>query len=171
MVNIFCTKKLEAFVVTEERTLESYTSDNNWNGQLITIDRRKCLFFIQKRTLYSILIIDILKKDLVNLDKLFLESLVNQLKLDNLYKPELDNYLTKNYSRIKLFKTDNDQSTLGSMRDDLMHLSCYVEDKGDRIGAAKKHMKQSLNNIPVGTRKYSLPKELMELELKSHFME
>jgi hypothetical protein len=167
MINVFCTKKLESFVKTEDSTLESYTSDNNWNGQLISIDRRKCLYFIHKRTLYSILLLDILKKDLMHLEKLFFEGLVNQLKLDRLYSPKLDNYLLNNYSTIKLFRTDNDQKTLGTMRDDIMHLNAYIEDKPDKMIAANYHMRKTLNIIPIGTRKYQNARDLMELELKN----
>ena len=164
MVNIFCTKKLEPLVKTEERTIESFTSDNKWNGHLISIDRRKCLYFIHKPTLYSFLILDILKKDLVKFDQLFFDSLVNQLILDNLYSPQLDEYLKENYSTIKLFKTDNDQSTLGTLRDVLRHLNSYLEDKSDKIIASKKFMEKGLNKIPIGTRKYYNATEIMKLE-------
>lgn len=169
MVNIFCTRKLESFVSTEERTLESYTSDNNWNGQLVLLDRRKCLFFIHKRTLYSFFILNILKKDLVHLDRLFFDGLVAQLKSDNLYQPQLDNYLKEYYSSVKLFKTDNDQSTLGTMRDDLMHFSSYIENKTDKFKAAKEFIDKTLNSIPIGSRKYAESSELMQLELANYY--
>jgi hypothetical protein len=170
MVNVFCTKKLEAFVTTEERTLESYTSDNNWNGQLILIGRRKCLYFIHKRTLYAVLILDILKKDLLKLDQLFFDGLVNQLKIDNLYQPQLDNYLKEHYFSLKLFKTDNDQKTLGTLRDNTMHLKSYIENKPDKIVAATRHQKHSLNKIPIGSRKFQNGTEMMKSELENYLI-
>ena len=167
MVNIFCTRKLESFVSTEERTLESYTSDNNWNAQLISIDRRKCLYFLHKRTLYSFLILNVVKKELAQLDKLFFDGLLAQLKLNDLYKPELHPYLLETYSDLKLFKTDNDQSTLGTMRDDLMHLLSFIDNKPNKFIACQEYGKRRLNSIPLGSRKYCFSKELMELELKN----
>jgi len=168
LVNIFCTKKLEGFVETKERTLESYTSDNNWNGQLISVDRRKCLFFVHKQTLYSILLLDILKKDLLNLDNLFFNCLIDQLKLDNLYKPQLDHHLKENYSTLNLFKTDNDQSTLSALRDGITRLNSSIEDEPDKIIAANKYLESRLNTIPLKMKKFHYAKEIMELELKNH---
>jgi len=166
MVNIFCTKKLEGFVTTEERTLESYTSDNNWNAQLIFIDRKKCIYLIHKRTLYAFLILNISKKDLPNLDQLFLNGFIAQLKIDNLYNPVLDNYLKENYSCIKLFKTDNDQKTLGTLRDGTSHLKFYIENEHDKIKAVNRHQHQTINIIPIGSRKFKCGKDMMKKELE-----
>ena len=167
MTNIFCTKKLESFLPIEDRTLESYTSDNNWNAQLLIIDRRKCIFFIHKRTLYSFVIFNLIKKDIKNLGVLFFDGLVNQLKSDGLYRPELDQYLKDTYSDLKVFKTDNDQSTLGTLRDTTMHLNSYIEDKLQKTIAAKYFIEKQLNRIPLGSRKFKYASELMGQELKT----
>jgi hypothetical protein len=114
------------------------------------------------------LLLDILKKDLVKLDQLFFEGLVNQLKVDNLYQPQLDNYLKENYSSLKLFKTDNDQKTLGTLRDNTMHLKAYLEDKTDKIVAAKRHQTHTLNKILIGSRKFKDGTAMMRAELEKY---
>ena len=45
----------------------------------------KCLYFVDKKTLYSIFIADIIKKDLKNIGNLFFDTLVQQLKNDKIY--------------------------------------------------------------------------------------
>ncbi|HET6244211.1 MAG TPA: hypothetical protein VFF35_06795 [Bacteroidia bacterium] len=167
MVNIFCTRKLETFVDIKEKPETNPENDNNWNGHLISIGGRKCLYFVEKKTLYSILLIDILKKDLKQLEKLFFNELLIQLQEDKIYKPEYGKYLIENYSSLRLFQTDNDQKTMGTMRDDIGHLKAYCEDKNDKLKAATEFAHRSLNRIPIGTRKYKYAKEIMEEMLKT----
>ncbi|MBW6484326.1 MAG: hypothetical protein K0B10_14885 [Vicingaceae bacterium] len=165
MINIFCTKKLEAF--TGKLDKKEPIGENNWTGHLVAIGGRKCLYFIQKKTLYSVLLIDIVKKDLKQLDKLFFEALLIQLKADKIYKPELENYLVENFSSLKLLPTDNDQKTMGTMRDDIINLKAYCEDKENKLKAAAEFATETINKIPLGTRKYKYASELMNEELKS----
>ncbi len=165
MVNVFCSKKLEPFVDIDNHIQETF---NQWNAHLVFLDGKKCLYFVDKKTLYSIFIIDIVKKDLKNIGNLFFDTLVQQLKNDKIYRPELDNFLIDNFKTIKFYKTDNDQKTLGTLRDDLMHLKAYCEDKNSKLLAASEFAKSRLNRIPIGVRKYHFAKELMGEELKNH---
>jgi hypothetical protein len=166
MVNIFCTNKLAAYLPQIEKNLVSSTYHNNWSGQLVVVNRRNCLYFIHKRTLYSVLLLDFKKKDFKIIDKLFFEGLIAQLQLDELNRPELNAYLRENFTEVKFYKTDNDQSTLGTMRDDLMRLKATIEDRVDKFEAAKDFMKYAMNEIPIGTRKYQSAKKIMAAELK-----
>lgn len=165
MVNVFCSKKLEPFVDIDNNIQETL---NLWNAHLVYFDGKKCLYFVDKKTLYSIFIADIVKKDLKNIGNLFFDTLVQQLKNDKIYRPELDKFLIDNFKTIKFYKTDNDQKTLGTLRDDLNHLKAYCEDKNNKLLAALEFAKISMNGIPIGVRKYYKAKELMEEELKNH---
>lgn len=165
MVNVFCSKKLEPLVDIDDNLQPSF---NLWNAHLVYIAGKKCLYFVDKKTLYSIFIMDIVKKDLKNIGTLFFDTLVLQLKNDKIYRPELDSYLINNFKTIKFYKTDNDQKTLGTLRDDLNHLKGYCEDKENKLNAAFEFSSFIMNRIPIGVRKYHKARELMEEELKNH---
>lgn len=165
MVNVFCSKKLEPFVDIDNNIQETV---NQWNAHLVYLDRKKCLYFVDKKTLYSIFIADIVKKDLKNIGNFFFYTLVQQLKDDQIYRPELDNFLVDNFKTIKFYKTDNDQKTLGTLRDDLYHLKAYCQDKNNKLLAALEFAKFRMNNIPIGVRNYYTAKKIMETELKNH---
>jgi len=165
MVNIFCTKKLEPFVKIDNIIQETL---NQWNAHLVYFDGKKCLYFIDKKTLYSIFIANIVKKDLENIENLFFNSLIQQLKNDKIYKPEMNNYLIENFQTIKFYKTYNDQKTLGTLRDNLNHLKSHCKYKDNKLLAALEFAKFSMNEIPIGIRNFYNAKNLMEEELKKH---
>ncbi|HET6243623.1 MAG: hypothetical protein H0V01_05500 [Bacteroidetes bacterium] len=142
-------------------------TENKWTAHLVPIGGRKCIYFIHKKSLYSVLVIDILKKDLKELNNLFYEAFVTQLKVDKIYNSEFERFLKENFSSMKLFSTDNDQKTMGTMRDGIMHLKSFCEEKENKLDAAVEFCKYSLNRIPIGTRKFKYAKELMEEELKT----
>lgn len=169
MINIFCTHKLATFLPAEQRSLESYTESNNWNAQLFAVERRKCILFIKKHSFYSFIIVDILKKDIKNLNSLFLEEFVNQLKIDGLYESRFDKYLKENYSQISIYKTDSDQSTLGVIRDRMSHINYYLEIRPHKLLSAKTELRSTLNLSPVGQSNFKYPKKMILEELNSQF--
>jgi hypothetical protein len=169
MIKIYCTKKLESFVnVEHEDKTEFQESENNWNGQLISIDRRKCLYFVHKKTLYSFVIFNILKKDLKNLDILLYEAFENQLKSDKIYDDKAERYLNIHFNGYKLLRTDNDQKTLGILRDSIFRIESYYYDKVDKLKSAKTYVNLYLNEIPLTSKKYRNAKDTMFEEINNH---
>jgi hypothetical protein len=64
------------------------------------------------------------------------------------------------------YETDNDQKTLGTLRDNISHIKAYIEDKDDKLKYASELMKSRINKIPLGSRKYHYANELMKLEIE-----
>ena len=159
---------METFISVENSYTGNTILSDGWNAQLFSIDRRKCIYFVQKRTLYSVILLDIVKQDLKQINSLFFKALVEQLKTDKLYQRSIELYLYENYSSLRFFKTDNDQKTLGTMRDDMARLTMFIDEAVDKFAGVRKCMNYALNSVPIGTKDYISAKELMAEELKTH---
>lgn len=167
MINIFCTKKLETLLKPVSKNEEIQDTENNWSGQLLYIDGKKCLFFIEKKSLYIFLILNFSTKDIKNLPALFLENFIDQLKNDKILSPEIENYCRENYKSIKFFRTDNDQKTLGTVRDTESMFKCYKPKETINISKIKDFWIYRFNKTPLGGRKFCLATELMQTEFES----
>jgi hypothetical protein len=164
MVNVFCTRKSETFISVKKKEENYNDTDENWICNLVPIGGKKSLYFIDKNTLYSVLLLNVKKKDLENIESLFIEEFLSQLKTDEILNSEMELSLRNRYKNLKFYETDNDQKTLGTLRDNMYHIKTYISDKADKIHFAKDIMSK-INQIPLGGRKYANAKELMKLEL------
>lgn len=82
MTRVYCTKKLKEFIGDVDETLPADYNDlkfSDWNAHLFFVDKRKCIVFVNMLTYYSVFIADIVKKDLKNIDEIFLKRLNEQL--------------------------------------------------------------------------------------------
>ena len=83
MVQINCTQKLGKFIKASiEKGLPRARQD--WSAHLFFVSRRKCIVVVHKKTLYTVILFDIFKKDMSNINRLFLEALIDQLESDNI---------------------------------------------------------------------------------------
>ena len=120
MTRIFCTKKLHGLIGSVETTLESdniIRSLSDWNSHLFFVDKRKCLIFVNNLTYYTIFITDILKKDLINIDKVFSSRLKEQLIHDKIINDSESIESLFPVSKIQIYKTNNDRKTIGRIND------------------------------------------------------
>ena len=167
MVNVFCTRKSESFINVNKKEENYNEADENWICNLIPIGGKKSLYFIDKNTLYSVLLLNLKKKDLEHIESLFIEEFLTQLKKDGILNSEIELSLRDRYKNLKFYETDNDQKTLGTLRDNMYHIKRILSDKADKLFFAKDIMIR-LNKIPLGGRKYATAKELMSLELNKN---
>jgi hypothetical protein len=167
MINIFCTKKLEKLLGPVSRNEEIKETEHNWTGNLLMVNRKKCLLFIDKNSLYIFLILGFSIKNLSKIKKMFLEEFINQLKRDKIYSIESEYYFNDLFSEINFFRTDNDQKTLGTVRDAEMMMKHFLKDDLDKNVAILKYQVNYMNSIPLGGRKYANAKKLIVDDLKS----
>ena len=161
---VYCTRKLETFIPVMKKTTE--VVENYWLAQLLPIGGKKSIIFIEKKTLYCVIIINIQKKDLPNIKEFFLREFTDQLVADGIICNEMATQkIVNDCSELLFFETNNDQRTLGTLRDNILHLKSYISDKPDKILAAKIFARESINNILLGSRKYAKSRELMAAEI------
>lgn len=157
----FCSKKLSDLLKLKTKRTELSGSYEKWNGHLFYLDKKKCLVFMHKETLYSVVLLDILKKDLENLNKLFIDSFIKQLYSDSILPQDKENKIRNEYKQITLQLTDNDKEIIGSLNDCVLRIKYFRNDKGDIFTKAKEYIGRNLNATPMGARNFFYPKELM----------
>lgn len=127
MANIFCTKKLEKLVGKNLIASESVSDEllGNWNANLFPLNGRKCLIIMNDVSYYSLIFLDILKKDLLNFHELFYQRLIEQLDYDQVNfsidcSPKLITACEANFLR-----TNNNRKALGTMNEFVYQLNYH----------------------------------------------
>jgi hypothetical protein len=116
-MTIYCSKKLEIFlgpIASKIQPIES-SSLGDWNGHLFTIDRRKCLIFMNNKTCYSVVMTNVLKKDVNDFRQVFKERLIRQLDYDLNINERQEIRFRKELQDIVLAKSNNDKKIIGTI--------------------------------------------------------
>ncbi|MHB8793840.1 MAG: DUF6933 domain-containing protein [Thermoleophilia bacterium] len=73
---IGCTKKLQKEMGLGPRELTTHEPEGSglgpWTANLIFVNRRKCILFVNDKTLFNFLVPDLLRKHIRELDRMFL---------------------------------------------------------------------------------------------------
>lgn len=159
MVQIHCTHKLGKFIKTGlDEGLPR--TDQDWSAHLFFISGRKCIIFVHKKTLYTVLLLDIFKKDMTHINRLFLEALIGQLKADNILGNH-EGLIRDLYKNISLVWTDNDRKTLGTINNIVFLFQGHFAD----IESARRFASNGINKMPWQSLKYAYSKDNMAIEL------
>jgi len=132
MSRVYCTKKLKDFIGNAEETLPDDFNDiklSDWNAHLFFVDKRKYIVFVNILTYYSVFIVDIVKKDLKNIDDIFIKRLKEQLLQDKIiFDFKNVNFLTGE-AKISFIKTNNNKKVIGRINDfvDMFKIYCSVK--------------------------------------------
>jgi hypothetical protein len=132
MTRVYCTKKLKDFIGEVEETLPDDFNDirlSDWNAHLFFVDKRKCIVFVNILTYYSVFIADIVKKDLKNIDEIFIKRLKEQLIQDRVIEDFNKAILLTDGERISFYKTNNNKKAIGRINDfvDMFKVHCSVK--------------------------------------------
>lgn len=127
----------------------------NWYANLLKIERKKCLFLTNERTLYSFLIPAVVKADLKQFHRLFLNHLLLNLQYEEI-QPEIINQVKDEYREIGFAKTAS-KSILGSMNDMAFHYEYHVSYEGGLANIKLLDLNHRLNKTPMGAIKYRYP--------------
>lgn len=85
----------------------------NWYANIIKINRKKCLIFVNEKTLYSFLIPCVLKANLKNIRNEFLNNFILNLQYEG-FSLEVINRVCQDYREIGFAKTAS-KHVLGAM--------------------------------------------------------
>jgi len=166
MPTIFCSTKLSKLIGIQTR-LPSLSLDN-WNGHIFNLEKKKCLVFVHKETIYSFVIFDILKRHLKDLQKMFLEGLLNQLDNDKLLTDDNKNAIINEFGTIEFSTTDDDKSTIGFLNDCVNRLTWERQGKAPTIIQIKEYVSKYYNDNILLSRKATTPNKLMAEKLKNY---
>jgi hypothetical protein len=161
---IHCTKKLQKEMgVKPQDLLEENDSDTilgSWHANLIYINRRKCVLFVNNKSLLNFIVPDVQRRQIQKLGTLFKENLECILAEESISKTIIDRILIE-YNEIGYAKTNN-KSVLGSMNDLALHYKYHIMESGGVHSYHIPSIISKLNRMPLGALKYAYPIEILK---------
>src|SRR4030066_1868405 len=158
---IHCTRKLlkelDVPLVELDKILPPTEGIGNWYANLLRIDRRKCLLFTNKKTLYTFLIPKVLKNNLKNIEEEFLINLNYNLQNEG-FSLEVINKIMQEYQEIGFAKTVS-KSVLGSMNDLAYQYEFEIMRSEGIDNIRIPQLNQRINRTPMGALNYKFPIE------------
>jgi len=169
MPTIFCSNKLSTILKINKIQHVIHDKTDAWNGHLFYLLKRKCLIFIHKQTLYSFVMLDILKKNLADFNMVFVENYIMQLQADSILPSTYENQIRERYKNIMLLPTDNDRKVIGSINDCVFRIKYYGTHRVETLRDANQYIGQHLNETPMGAVGYKHPKDLMREKINQEY--
>ncbi|ESU30031.1 hypothetical protein FLJC2902T_05220 [Flavobacterium limnosediminis JC2902] len=166
MINIYCSTKLSSIIKSEKFIGGNSDPENEWSAHLFPIAGRKCAIFVNKETLYSVVLVDVLKKDLLNLQVIFTEFLIKQLEINKMLTPKYESHIRETNQIMNIYTTDNDRKTMGSLTDFIYHIKASYYDSGD-LDTVKTYVVKYLNTMPSKVLKFYTPNDAMNQKIKN----
>lgn len=149
---IHCTQKLLKELGNPPLAEASLPNANeglgNWYANIIRIDRKKCLLFVNEGTLYSFLIPCVLKAKLKNIRNEFLNNLVINLQYEG-FSLEVINRVCQEYQEIMFAKTAS-KHVLGAMTQLSFEYGVLIE------------MKEGLQNVKVPELNHTINRTILK---------
>lgn len=119
----------------------------SWHVNLIFIDRRKCLLFANDNTLFNFLIPDVPRRQIRELDKLFLGFLQCILS-DEGFDHSIKDKIQAEYQELGYAKSNN-KSVLGSMIDLALHYKIHIQAEGGIYRCNLPEIIRKMNRMPM----------------------
>ena len=152
---IRCTAKLikELGLKQSELIEESprFSFLGQWHANLIYINRRKCVLFVNDKTLINFIVPDVSRAEIRKLGNMF-ESTFHCILADEGYSQEGIKKILAEYSEIGIGKSNN-RSVLGSLNDLAYHYEHSILESGGPHSAAIPSIISRLNRMPMHSSK------------------
>ena len=165
-----CTKKvLDEIGIKTPATIEPRDNASeplgDWCVNLLRIDRRKCLLFVNEKTLYSVIAIGLKKAHIQNIAIVFRDVFFGSL-LDEGFSAEQSEKILAEYNEIALSKT-TDRSVLASMNDVAFRYDIWILDEGGVENCNIRRIMMQANRMPMGARSYAYSVDLLKEACKT----
>jgi len=162
---IRCTQKLVKEMGLKKAELSTiepkFSYLGSWHANLLHIDGKKCVMFVNDKTLFNFIAPNVKRKEIKNLSSMFKEHLMYALSFEGI-TDKTKEQIIKEYSEINYSKT-NSKKVLGSMNDLAFHYKDHILCEGGMLSALVPSIINKLNHMPMGMLNYNYSSE----ELKS----
>jgi hypothetical protein len=125
----------------------------DWCGHIFTVERRKCILFINERTLFVCLAISVVKSDYRRIVPFFLDLLGWTLRQEG-FSDEESAWVLSQHRRMVVDRT-HDRSVLGSLNNRITDTKCIIEYKGGLDRCDVPTLVRLLNDTPMKPIAYS----------------
>lgn len=147
-----------------KRSSDATTEDRpgrlgSWHANLIHIDRRKTVLFVNDKTLFNFIVPDVSRSHLRDLGTLFsfwLSCVLSDEGVDDRTKREM----LGEYKDV-LFAPSNNRHVLGSMNDLAANYKYFVLESGGIHSPEVPGIIRKLNRMPMGAIEYHFPIEML----------
>ncbi len=128
-----------------------------WHANLIYIDGRKSVLFVNDRTLFNFILPDVTRAQIHDLPELFLSGLSCVISAEE-FPEEVKPRIMAEYEQVALAKSSN-KSVLGSANDLAFHYKYSILDAGGVHSWKVPEIIRQLNRMPLKAIKYAFPIE------------
>ena len=150
MVQLRLTEKLRKALAIPISELSAINEESdgfgNWTLNLFVADRRKCVIFVNEKTLYSFITFGLKKSNIAHFPEIFLNCLIQLLELDGFSEKQI-HYLVGQYGEIQFTKTAS-KKVLGNINDLVWHYQHRINSLGGFKYADVGEIIHSLNRMP-----------------------
>jgi flavorubredoxin len=161
---IRCTKKLQKEMGLKKTDLieeePTFSFLGAWHANLIHLDRRKCVLFVNDKTLFNFIAPDVSRDQIRDLANLFKGYLACVLSEENIPEPEKIKVIAE-YEKVGYSNT-NSKSVLGSMNDLAFHYKYDIQAEGGVHSSSLPSIIKKLNRMPMGALGYKFPIEALK---------
>jgi len=119
----------------------------SWHANLLHIDRRKCVLFVNDKTLFNFVVLDINRALIRELGKLFINHLSCVVASEGL-PGKVQEAIKSEYQDLAYAGT-NSKSVLGSMNDLAFHYEHHILSEGGIHSARIPEIIHKLNRMPM----------------------
>ena len=166
---IRCTQKLIKEMCLKKAELSTdepkFSYLGAWHANLIHIDGKKCVLFVNDKTLFNFIVSNVKRQEIKNLSSMFNEHLIYALSSEGVLDKTKEQILSE-YSEINFSKT-NSKKVLGSMNDLAFHYKHHILSNGGIFSALIPDIIHKLNNMPMGMLGYKYSSEELKLMYKN----
>ena len=160
---IRCTAKLlkEAGLKPAESQQEDppFSFLGQWHANLIYIDGRKSVLFVNDRTLFNFILPDVTRAQFRDLPECFLSGLSCVISAEQ-FPEDVKKRIMEEYEHLALAKSSN-RSVLGSVNDLAFHYKHSILEAGGVHSWQVPEIIQRLNRMPIKAIKYLFPIEMI----------
>lgn len=163
MILLRCTAKLRKLGgwSVEDPPADSILPQKVWYANLVWIESRKCILFTHGATLYSVLVMDIRKRDILDIRLVLEEALFHQFIREGIDLNDAEPVLGVAAGPL-VVGVARDRSVLGSMNDLAFQYAVQIEMAGGLAMASgstaiQRLVAERVNSCPMSALKYKRP--------------
>jgi hypothetical protein len=130
-----------------------------WHANLIHISAKKCILFVNDKTLFNFIVPNVSRTQIRKLKDLFVEYLMCVLAEEELRREAIDRVISE-YSDMEYAKT-NSKSVLGSMNELAWHYKYRILESGGIHSPAVPSIIKKLNRMPMSAIEEAFPIEAL----------
>lgn len=162
---IQCTKKLLDQLKIKPEALIEEDPLFSWHANLLTLNRRKAVAFVNDKTRYIIVLYGLKAKDFIKLDEIFLQTIRETFREESIKENVIEQFI--NSSKGVAYSKTKNRTSVARMNNSIESMEFYSELLTNKsIYQTKLSMKSSRYLVGIGGDNYIIPCEEMYKEFQ-----